>query len=152
MTPCTASSSGGDSSTERMRAVSRPRRAEVERDAVDGVRMPVAVPVARAQTQRRADRDVVDDELGRDDRGERCEREGELFEPVDDVSSGSCDATRDAVAVAASRRSCSECVTLANPCATWSATRSKKPSGEPRSAFDSPATSTPRVTPSPTSG
>ena len=49
MTPCTASSSGADSSAERILAVSRPDGAEIERDAVDGMGMSVVIPESRAQ-------------------------------------------------------------------------------------------------------
>ena len=47
--------------------------------------MTVVVPVARAQAERRTDGDVVDDELGRDHRRERGERQRELFQSLDDV-------------------------------------------------------------------
>ena len=92
--------------------------------------MTVVVPVARAHPQRRTDRDVVDDELGRDDRRERRERERELFEtrrPCGRRGAATRPATRSRSRLrGGAARSAS---TLAKPCAICAATCSKKSSG-----------------------
>ena len=128
-------------------------RAEVERDAVDGVRMTVAVPVARAQPQRRPDGDVVDDELGRDHRRERRERERELLQPVDDVFVG--ELRRDPRR-GRGRGLAPELLGVRHAREALRDLRGdpleELRRGDPRSAFSSPAMSTPSVTPSPTSG
>ena len=87
------------------------RRAEVERDAVDRVRVTVVVPIARTQAQRRTDGDVVDRRARpRSTAGTTPARARAPRTLRRSARRASCDATRDAVAVAASRRSCSACV------------------------------------------
>ena len=98
--------------------------------------MTVAVPVARPEPQRRTDGDVVDDELGRDHRRERRERERELFQPVDHPLVGQLrrDARRGRgrglapQLLRVHRRSRS-------PARSGRRPRSKNSSGDPRSAF-----------------